>query len=74
MPISEIADAGVLQIELGSQVKIETPTTEPSRVNALMDVDALNTTGLAHQTVVLCKFPPGSMPSRSRFLVWSSFW
>src|ERR1700710_885035 len=40
MPSTEIADAGVLLRELESWVRIETPTTEPSRVSALMDIAA----------------------------------
>ena len=38
MPRIPIADAESLLAELASWVRIETPTTEPERVNALMDV------------------------------------
>jgi glutamate carboxypeptidase len=38
MPRTEIGDAQQLLSELEHWVKIETPTTEPARVNALMDV------------------------------------
>jgi glutamate carboxypeptidase len=38
MPRSEIGDAQQLLSELERWVKMETPTTEPARVNALMDV------------------------------------
>ena len=40
MPHSEIADSHKLLSELETWVRIETPTTEPARVNALMDVAA----------------------------------
>ena len=50
MPRAEIGDARQLLGELQGWVAIETPTTEPARVNALMDVAAreLADAGAAH--------------------------
>jgi glutamate carboxypeptidase len=44
MPRTEIGDAQQLLSELERWVKMETPTTEPARVNALMDVAAADLT------------------------------